>query len=61
MSEPGQAPRRRRNSRSRPFPASLGLVRVEADFEEEYPGADQTCTEAYASLCRTGEALLERA
>jgi DNA-binding MarR family transcriptional regulator len=25
---------------------------------DEYPGADRTCTEAYASLCRTGEALL---
>jgi len=34
------------------------VVRVDADFEAEYPGADRTCTEAYASLCRTGEALL---
>jgi DNA-binding MarR family transcriptional regulator len=34
------------------------VVRVDADFEDEYPGADVTCTEAYASLCRTGEALL---
>jgi DNA-binding MarR family transcriptional regulator len=34
------------------------VVRVDADFEEEYPGGDTTCTEAYASLCRTGEALL---
>jgi DNA-binding MarR family transcriptional regulator len=58
MSEPGHAPRRGRNSRSRPSPASLGPVRVDADFEDEYPGADRTCTEGYASLCRTGEALL---
>jgi DNA-binding MarR family transcriptional regulator len=58
MSEPGHPPRRGRNSRGRPSPASLGPVRVDADFEEEYPGADRTCTEAYASLCRTGEALL---
>ena len=58
MSEPGSAPRRGRSSRGRPSPASLGLVRVDADFEEEYPGADRTSTEAYASLCRTGEALL---
>ena len=43
---------------SRPSPASLGVVRVDADFEDEYPGGDSTCTEAYASLCRTGEALL---
>jgi DNA-binding MarR family transcriptional regulator len=34
------------------------VVRVDADFEDEYPGGDTTCTEAYASLCRTGEALL---
>jgi DNA-binding MarR family transcriptional regulator len=34
------------------------VVKVDADFEEEYPGGDATCTEAYASLCRTGEALL---
>ena len=58
MSEPGYPRRRGRNSRGRPSPASLGPVRVDADFEEEYPGADRTCTEAYASLCRTGEALL---
>jgi DNA-binding MarR family transcriptional regulator len=34
------------------------VVRVDADFKYEYPGADPTCTEAYASLCRTGDALL---
>jgi len=58
MSEPGPATWRGRNSRGRPSPATLGVVRVDAYFEEEYPGADRTCTEAYASLCRTGEALL---
>jgi len=56
MPEPG--PLRRRGSRGRPSPASQGLVRVDADFEEEYPGADRTSTEAHASLIRTGEALL---
>ncbi len=34
------------------------MVKVDADFEDEYPGGDATCTEAYASVCRTGEALL---
>jgi DNA-binding MarR family transcriptional regulator len=58
MSEPGHPRRRGRNSRGRPSPASLGPVRVDADFEAEYPDADRTCTEAYASLCRAGEALL---
>ncbi len=56
MSEPGRPPRPGR--RSRPSPASLGVVRVDADFQDEYPDADTTCTEAYASLVRTGEALL---
>lgn len=42
----------------RPSPASLGVVRVDPDFTDEYPDADVTCTETYASLCRTGDALL---
>ena len=58
MSEPGGPPRPGRGSRRRPSPATLGVVRVDADFQDEYPGGDTTCTEAYASLCRTGEALL---
>ena len=56
MPEPGSP--RRRGSRGRPSPASLGVVRVDADFEEEYPGADRTSTEAHASLVRAGEALV---
>ncbi len=56
MSEPSRPLGRGRGSR--PSPASLGLIRVDADFTDEYPGGDPTCTEAYASLCRTGEALL---
>ena len=56
MSEPRRPLGRGRGSR--PSPASLGLVRVDADYVDEYPGGDPTCTEAYASLCRTGEALL---
>src|SRR5579859_4473961 len=58
MSEPARPLRPGRGGRNRPSPASLGVVRVDADFEDEYPGGDATCTEAYASLCRTGEALL---
>jgi DNA-binding MarR family transcriptional regulator len=58
MSEPARPLRPGRGGRSRPSPASLGVVRVDADFEDEYPGGDATCTEAYASLCRAGEALL---
>jgi DNA-binding MarR family transcriptional regulator len=58
MSEPRRPLRPGRSGRSRPSPASLGVVRVDADYRDEYPGGDPTCTEAYASLCRTGEALL---
>ena len=58
MSDLGQVRRRGRNGRGRPSPALLGVVKVDADFDDEYPGADRTCTEAYASVCRTGEALL---
>jgi DNA-binding MarR family transcriptional regulator len=57
MSETSR-PLRPGRSRSRPSPASLGVVKVNADFEHEYPDADITCTEAYASLVRTGQALL---
>jgi len=56
MSEPSRPMRPGR--RSRPSPASLGVVKVDADFGDEYPDADTTCTEAYASLVRTGQALL---
>ena len=56
MSDPSRPLRPGRGSR--PSPASLGIVRVDADFSDEYPGGDATCTEAYASLGRTGEALL---
>ena len=56
MSEPSRPLRPGR--RSRPSPASLGVVKVDADFGDEYPDADITCTEAYASLVRTGQALL---
>jgi DNA-binding MarR family transcriptional regulator len=34
------------------------VVRVGAGFAVEFPGGDPSCTEAYATLVRTGEALL---
>lgn len=58
MPEPKRPLRPGRGSRSRPSPASLGVVRVDAGFAAEYPGGDVTSTEAFASLCRTGAALL---
>lgn len=35
------------------------MVRVEPDFEAEYPGADASSTEAYASLVRAGTAVMQ--
>jgi len=42
----------------RASPARLGLVRVGDNFSDEFPDGDATSTEAYASLVRTGVALL---
>ena len=53
--------RLRRPGRSAPrggSPAALGLVRVDADFAEEFPDGDATATEAHASLVRAGQAVL---
>jgi DNA-binding MarR family transcriptional regulator len=50
--------RRRSGKGTRPSPAKLGLVRVDADFADEYPDGDPRSTEAYASLVRAGTAAL---
>ncbi|HEX4822092.1 MAG TPA: MarR family transcriptional regulator [Acidimicrobiales bacterium] len=34
------------------------MVRVDADFETEFPGADARATECYANLVRTGDLLI---
>jgi len=53
-------PYRRRPGKSRqPSPAKLGLVKVDADFGDEYPDGDAPSTEAYASLVRAGTAALQ--
>ena len=49
---PGRAAKRRLS------PAGLGVVRVDRDYRKEFPDGDPTSTEAYASLVRTGQALL---
>jgi DNA-binding MarR family transcriptional regulator len=43
----------------RPSPASRGVVRVGSDFAAEYPDGDARSTEVYATLARTGTALLQ--
>jgi DNA-binding MarR family transcriptional regulator len=51
--------RRRPGRRARPSPARLGVVTVDADFDEEYPDGDAVSTEAHATLVRTGTAALQ--
>ena len=51
--------RRRPGKGNQPSPATLGLVRVDADFGDEYPDGDASSTEAYASLVRAGIAALQ--
>ncbi len=59
MPEPDTPRRRRRGRRSDPAGrAALGVVKVDPDFEQEYPDGDATSTEAHATLVRAGQALL---
>jgi DNA-binding MarR family transcriptional regulator len=37
----------------------LGVVKVDPDFDAEYPGGDASSTEAFASLVRAGAAALQ--
>lgn len=50
-------PNKRAKRGARPAIAARGLVRVDADFETEYPGSSAGATECYASLVRVGVAL----
>ena len=60
-SSPLPEPYRRRSGKgARPSPATLGLVKVDADFAAEYPDGDAASTEAYASLVRLGTAGVEK-
>jgi DNA-binding MarR family transcriptional regulator len=42
-----------------PSPATLGVVRVPADFIDEFPDGDPTAAEVCATLVRVGHALYE--
>jgi DNA-binding MarR family transcriptional regulator len=55
--EPASRPTRRGGA-ARPSIGARGAVRVGADFTSEFPAADPTSTEGYASLVRAGEAVL---
>ena len=42
----------------RPSPADRGVIRVDPGFDDEFPDGDARSTELYATLTRTGNALL---
>ncbi len=50
--------RTRRDGTIRPAVAARAAVRVDPDFDDEYPDGDARSTEAYASLVRAGQAAL---
>lgn len=58
VSEPNRSKPLRRTGRPKSSIAALGVVRVDPDFGQEYPDGDATSTQCYATLARTGEALL---
>lgn len=45
-------------ARPEPAPAPAPIVRVDEDFEREYPGAKRLATECYANVVRTGDLLI---
>lgn len=49
--------RRRRTAPRGTSLAAMGVVTVDADFEQEFPDGSATCTETMATLLRTGLAL----
>ncbi|MDQ1426223.1 MAG: hypothetical protein QOD72_3721 [Acidimicrobiaceae bacterium] len=57
MPELRRPTRPRKASPNSPSPAALGVVKVGADFSEEYPDGDPAAAEVYATLVRTGQAL----
>ena len=59
MSERRPPTRRRKASHGSPAPAARGVVKVAADFADEYPDGERASTEAYATLVRTGAALTQ--
>jgi DNA-binding MarR family transcriptional regulator len=47
-----------KRSRNHPAPGQRNIVRVDKDFVDEYPEADATCTELFASLLVVGDVLM---
>lgn len=58
MSDQRRPGRSRKVSFGSPSPAALGVVKVGSDFADEFPDGDPVAAEAYATLIRTGLALI---
>jgi DNA-binding MarR family transcriptional regulator len=58
VSELRRPSRPRKASAISPSPAALGVVKVGPHFADEYPDGNAAAAEAYATLIRTGQALL---
>ncbi len=58
MSDRRRPGRPRKTSLGSPSPAALGVVKVGSDFVDEYPDGDPVAAEVYATLIRTGLALI---
>ena len=59
MSEARRPTRLRKASPGSPSPAALGVVKVGADFTDEYPDGDPAKAEVCATLVRTGSSLTQ--
>ncbi len=59
MSEARRPTRLRKASTSSSSPAALGVVTVGVDFADEYPDGDPEKAAVYATLIRTGAALIQ--
>ena len=57
MSDTRRPRRQRKAAASPPSSAALGVVKVDADFKQEYPDGDPSAAEAFATLIRAGEAV----
>ena len=59
MSEARRPTRLRKASQTSPSPAALGVVKVGADFSDEFPDGDPAKAEVLATVVRTGTSLMQ--
>jgi DNA-binding MarR family transcriptional regulator len=59
MPQEQRARRPRKAASAQPTPAALGVVRVPADFTEEFPDGDPSAAEVVATLIRAGQSIYD--